>query len=79
MIADALVRALDHVEPERRRRWASRIFVWSLIGWGLTHVGLIVLPPWFFEHVMVAVSWVAIAITAIDVLSTTDVRASENA
>jgi hypothetical protein len=76
--ADALVRALDHVPPNRRRTWASRLFVGSLIGWALCHIGLLLLPPWFFEHVLLAISWAAISLTAIDVLSTTDVRASED-
>jgi hypothetical protein len=75
--ANAVVRALDHVPPERRRAWASRLFLGSLVGWGLCHIGLVLLPPWFFEHVLLAISWAAISLTALDVLSTADVRANE--
>lgn len=77
MLSRALVRALDHVPPEKRRTWASRVLLLSLAGWALSHVGLLFLPPWFFEHMVMAISWVAITLTAVDVLSTTDVRANE--
>jgi hypothetical protein len=79
MLSRAVVRALDNVEPEKRRRWAARIFTGSLAGWAASHIGLLLLPPWFFEHVLLGISWAAISLTAVDVLSTTDVRANEDA
>lgn len=78
MLTRLLLRALDHVEPERRRSWAVRLAVWTIIGWAASHVGLLFAPPWFFEHVLLAISWGAILITALDVVSTTDVRANED-
>lgn len=77
MISRTIVRMLDHIEPEQRRVWASRILILSLIGWWGSHLGLVFLPHWFFEHVLLGISWLAISITAVDVLSTTDVRANE--
>lgn len=77
MISAAIVRRLEGVDPEKRRVWASRVLVLSLIGWWGSHLGLILLPSWFFAHVLLAISWLAISITAVDVLSTTDVRANE--
>lgn len=78
MISRLIVRALDDVDPERRRLWASRVLILSLVGWWGSHLGLVLLPPWFFQHVLLGISWLAISITALDVLSTVDVRANED-
>lgn len=76
MLAGALVKALDHVAPERRRTWAARLFVATIVGWWASAVLLVVLgQSTFFNQMLMAISWLAISITAIDVLSTTDVRA----
>lgn len=78
MISRLLLRALDNVDPDRRRCWSIRIVIWTCLLWAVSHIGLIYLPPWFFEHVLLAISYGAIVISAIDVVSTTDVRANED-
>lgn len=79
MIAHLLVRALDHVDPMERRLWAARIFIGTIAGAVLTAIVLVLLgQSTFFTQMMSAVSWLAITIGALDVLCTTDVRASEN-
>ena len=70
----ALLRWLDQVDTDRRRHWAARLLIWTLIGWALSHIGMALLPEWFWKHVLLAISWAAIAITAIDVIVTSDVR-----
>jgi hypothetical protein len=53
-----------------------------LIGWWLAwpffHAGLIWLPPWFFEHVLVALSVYAIVATKRDDLHTCQVEESRD-
>ncbi len=70
----ALLRWLDQVDTQQRRKWAARLLLWSLAGWAISHLLLILLPIWFFQHVLLAISWLAISITAIDVIVTSDVR-----
>ena len=78
MLACALVRALDNVSPERRRLWAARILIWTIVGWIGSSIVLVVLgQSTFFTQLLNAISWLAITISAVDVLATSDVRASE--
>lgn len=77
-VARLLLRSLDKVEPERRRLWAMKLLSTMLVVWPLSHVGLVVLPPQFFEHIMVAMSAGALIIGSIDTVSTNDVRANED-
>lgn len=75
MIAPFVLRLLDHVDTERRRLYAARILVTSIVGWASAHVILVLTGRTsFFEHCLMAISWAAIAITAIDVVATSDVR-----
>jgi hypothetical protein len=85
MISRLLLRALDNINPERRRRWAVRIAMWTMVGWAASHLLLIVLQQGqqvagsdkFFQHVLLAISWAAIELTALDVVATNDVRAND--
>jgi hypothetical protein len=68
---------MQEIDPKVRRKWAARMFISGMVMWPLTHVGLVVLPPWFFEHVMVALSVGAILVSEIDIVETSDVRAEQ--
>lgn len=70
------------LSPERRRRFALILLVLTLIGWPSTHVALLITHPagssdWVF-HLLLALSWLALTITALDLLATTDVRAEQD-
>jgi hypothetical protein len=64
--------------PTVRRRIAAGHLVASLavgfpLSWWLPTIG----PPWF-DRVLLAISFYAITITALDVLATTDVRTQQD-
>jgi hypothetical protein len=70
-----LVRALSKTNPERRRLYAARILVASLVGWIASHVLFLLLSiTGAFEHVINLISWWAITLTAWDILATSDVK-----
>jgi uncharacterized membrane protein len=64
-------------DPRLRRALALVLLVGSLIGWPATHVLIVVTHPpeasWVF-HLLLALSWLALTLTALDILATTDVR-----
>lgn len=65
-------------DPESRVRAAFVGLCITLVGWPSTHVLMIVTQPeeltsWA-GHVLLAISWAAIAYTAVDVIVTSDVR-----
>lgn len=63
--------------PATRAKLAKCLLVLSLIGWPATHILMIVTDPpensWVF-HVLLAISWLAITLTALDIVFTSDVR-----
>jgi len=70
-----LVKTLANTNPERRRLYAARILVGSLVGWIASHVLFFVLGiTGAFEHVINLISWWAITLTAWDILATSDVK-----
>jgi hypothetical protein len=74
-MAAVLIRWLGRLSPERRRLWAARLFIASLAGWAMSAVLLVELgQSAFFQQVLLAISWLAITITAADVICTTDVK-----
>ena len=52
-------------KADKVRRARLVLICWWAV-WPLFHVGLIALPPWFFEHVLVALSVYAIVATKQD-------------
>ena len=65
------VRWLKHIDPSRRLLWAARIF-WLSILFGL--ISVVFLCNGWFEKVLMAISWGAITVTAVDIVCTSDVR-----
>ena len=65
------------ISPAARVRFAKCLLAFVLCGWAATHVLMVLLKPpeasWVF-HVLLAISWMALALTALDILLTTDVR-----
>jgi hypothetical protein len=59
------------MRPQTRRRVAGWLIVASLLGWPVTALTLAREEPQF----VLGLSWIAITLTAVDVWSTTDVRA----
>jgi len=64
-------------------RWygAWTLLIGSLIGWPMTHILMIVTHPpdassWVF-HVLLAISWLAIILTALDILNTVVVQRTQ--
>lgn len=77
MIAGLVIGVLCKVSPERRRLAAARVLVASVVGWLASHVLLVVLgESSFFNHTVMAISWLAITATAADLILTSDVRAA---
>jgi hypothetical protein len=64
-------------DPHLRHILAWILLIGSLVGWPATHILMVVTSPpessWVF-HVLLAISWLAITMTALDLLATTDVR-----
>jgi hypothetical protein len=72
----ALERKLIDWKPASRRRCAVHILVWSLIA-GMVNVVLFALNVITVDQLILItliLSWLAIAITAADLVATTDVR-----
>lgn len=68
------IRLLKCVDPEDRLHWAARVFWWSVV---LGILSVVFLCSGWFERVLMAISWLAVNITCIDIILTTDVRAKE--
>lgn len=62
------------MDPRWRRRIAVVLVVVSLVGWPLSALTLARDEPQF----VLALSWLAITLTAVDVAATTDVRVQED-
>jgi hypothetical protein len=71
---DALLRRFDRVDPNLRRKAALLILLGSVVGWPLSALTFARGEPPF----ILGLSWMAISITALDVLLTSDVRAQED-
>lgn len=68
-------------EPRRRLRFAWILFYGSLVGWPLTHAMMLVTKPegatsWVF-HLLLALSWLSVTLTALTFVSTADVRRAQ--
>ena len=75
MVSRWLVNRLSNTDPEKRRVYAARVLIGSLVGWIATHILFFywnITGP--FEHVLNFISWWAITLTAWDILATTDVK-----
>jgi hypothetical protein len=73
---DAIERKLIDWKPVARRRYAVHILVWSLFA-GLVNVVLYIVGVITVDHLILItliLSWLAITITAADLVATTDVR-----
>lgn len=57
-------------EPDHRVKFAWALFFGSLIGWPLTALTVFAEEP----QGILGLSWLAILLTAVDILATTDVR-----
>jgi hypothetical protein len=67
---DAILGLFDRITPQARRRGALVALLASLVGWPVSALT--------FAHgeppAILGLSWLAVSITAVDVLLTTDVR-----
>lgn len=65
------------LSPQGRVRFAKCLLAFVLTGWAATHALMVITKPpeasWVF-HVLLGISWLALALTAVDILFTTDVR-----
>jgi hypothetical protein len=78
VISRWLLRVLDAVDTETRRLWAVRLLLWS-VTLGALNIGFWaagVVSDRVMLAITLALSWLAITITAADVVVTSDVRAS---
>ncbi|HEX5721529.1 MAG TPA: hypothetical protein VFZ06_02150 [Acidimicrobiia bacterium] len=75
MWAAKLVKKLAETDPEKRRLYAARILIGSIVGWIATHLMFLLMGiTGAFEHVLNLISWWAITLTAWDILATSDVK-----
>lgn len=75
MIARTTVKILQCVKPEDRVTWAARVFWWSIL-LGIYCTAFIAKDA--FERILMAISWLAVTLTALDIVLTTDVRANDD-
>ena len=68
------INLLRRVEPEKRLHAAAWIF-WVSIVLGVTSV--VLLAQGGYEKVLLAISWGAVTLTAVDVILTADVRVDD--
>jgi hypothetical protein len=68
-------------DPAMRVRAAWVLLAFCLTGWPLTHVLMVVTKPpeasWVF-HLLLALSWFALVLAALNIVATTDVRADQD-
>lgn len=75
MLARLLIRWLTKIHPEKRRMAAALLLEFTLYAWPVCHLILeLVNEGGFFNHVVMAISWWAVSVTACDVVQTTDVK-----
>lgn len=60
--------------PNHRIKFALALLIFSVIGWPLTAMTVFSSEP----QGVLGLSWLAIILTAIDILATTDVRKEQN-
>ena len=60
--------------PQRRRRLAAVLVVASVVGWPATALTVARNEP----QIVLALSWLALTLTALDILLTTGVRAEQD-
>lgn len=69
-------------QPANRVRAAVWMFWATMVGWPATHVLLLVTrPPEFTSwagHLILALSWFAVTLTAVNIIVTTDVRKEQD-
>lgn len=73
---DKLEAGITNIPPRRRRRIAIQIFFWSAVALvvNLTLYLMRIVDQAFMIVVTLVLSWLAITITAADLVATTDVR-----
>lgn len=69
-------------DPKLRVRMAWALLICTLIGWPATHILILITKPaelasWT-GHLLLAISWLAITFTALDIIATTDVRKEQD-
>lgn len=73
-LEDRAIEWVCKVPPEKRRRWAIRLVLLTFPAEALTHTGMELLPEWFFRHMVMLISYLAIYMTGLDYVATTDVK-----
>jgi len=67
-------------DPRLRVRAALGLLVFTLAGWPATHVLIFLTQPpeasWVF-HLLLALSWMALTLTCLDIVATADVRRTQ--
>lgn len=69
-------------DPEKRLRFAVRLLVFSCIAWPMTHILILITKPpelaTWVGHLLLAISWLAIIFTALDIIVSCDVRKQQD-
>lgn len=74
MLSRWTVRWLQKISPDKRLEWAASLFWWTVV---LSILSVIFLCHTWFERTLMLISWWAITITCVDLVSTNDVRVRE--
>lgn len=65
------------ISPHTRVRFAKILLAVVLLGWASTHILMVAAKPpeasWVF-HVLLGISWLALVLTCLDIIASTDVR-----
>lgn len=73
-VLDRILAHFDKLDPQFRRKLALVLLLVTLVGWPVSALTVARGEPPF----ILGLSWLAITITAADVLCTTDVRAQDD-
>lgn len=76
LFVEQIERAIDRWDPDDRRRWAIRVGIFSVVAM-VVNVALYVTGTITETHmilVTLVLSWLAVTVTCLDAVATTDVR-----
>lgn len=75
-----LLRRFDGIDPAKRRLWAARLLVASLVLWVANRVLWLmgIVTDRVLDSITNDLSWLALTLTAVDVVFTSDVRTEQD-
>lgn len=73
-ISRLTVKLLQRISPQKRLELAASLFWWTIF---LGVLSVVFLCHDWFQRILMIISWLAVTITCVDIVCTSDVRANE--